>query len=229
MSSAAVPLNAETTAPEVSWLWDLCDPSRAALATPFQIARDGGAWTVATNGRLLAMRPGEFGFGESGPKMGAALQAPTEPSKRVSLDALRALLPPPAPPRDLCSECGGSGFSDCAECEGHGWIECECDCGDLHEKKCRACKGEGRGVCSCGAVAPKMLVCWIGDSPFNLSVLAPALRALPDSTATVRGGGIAGALWFEVGAWTLVLMPLRVNDDGNYADAPRIELTEVTP
>ena len=39
---------------------------------------------------------------------------------------------------------GASAPEDCDECDGEGEVDCECDCGDVHNKKCQDCDGEGR-------------------------------------------------------------------------------------
>lgn len=36
-----------------------------------------------------------------------------------------------------CRECDGSGR--CDECMGDGVTGCECECGDIHDRRCEAC------------------------------------------------------------------------------------------
>lgn len=200
----------------------------------------GEQWTFTTNGhRLLAIRGNHREDGATGPEKAPEPskvldRLSPEPGVSLSLGVLRAFLGIPAADADPCTKCGGRGTVPCTECMGAGDTICNCSrCGDEHETECEECDGDGRLPCpACGIGAKKYgpmdPFLW-GDLAFNVSNLAPAIRALPELTVEAVLPAIEThplALYGE--GWFALFMPVRrdaVNDDARRFDPSALATT----
>lgn len=217
-----------------SWVASICDPERETCAKPWNMNVNGTPSVVATEGRVLLIVPGAWGempTADIEKSIRHVLNvSPLRPSVSLSWPALREFvgLPPVAPP--VCPDCKGSGVGPkCLDCDGEGYTDCECDCGDIHEKKCRVCDGKGEPTCeTCeNRRYPEMEPVRIGGTPFNrhlLTKVVPNLEA--DEVMFSHEDGLKPA-WFLASDWSLLVMPLRDDDSIGMANAPRFELGAV--
>jgi hypothetical protein len=205
--------------PAVAWFAGLCDRrDREDLATPLTLDVDGEAWTLATNGHVMAMTRGEYGYPrpEDPAKFLAVVQKKyqTEPVA-ISMNDLRAIMPPVVDIDTLppCEECENTGRITCDDCDGDGVLECMCHCGDDHDKTCGECDGDGWVSCECGRdpskAEPPIERVQIGASHFNRLLLAKAIPHLPDAPATWQSDTPEGQAWLTVGGYRVLFMPMR--------------------
>lgn len=195
--------------PDVAWLRDLHDSGRLVPA-PFTIRdADGASWTMGTNGTILCARRGDYA---PGPVRRLAvgvwpLLAPTRGERWYVLDvaALRALVSPP--------------FREplCAVCMGWGTVPCD-DCGGVarYARVCESCDdGDGKQACACPAGRPHgpLLPLQVAGYEIDARQLIAPLAHIAGDVGTVAippwDADRPRPLRFEIGDWTLALMPLR--------------------
>jgi hypothetical protein len=208
----------------IAHLADYCetDGNRIALATPFTVMFADGPHTIATNGLVLMDVIGEHGFpaySAEDPKVGANVTPIIDALKTadpvpVDIGALRSFVGvvDTAEP-NKCETCDGEEEIECPECDGDCFDDCECDCGNVHERSCEKCKGEGTVACpNCDPVPPDDDHVRIGARRFRRAILYYAFRYLPNETALWHEGGEGRASVLTGDGWRLLLMPMREFD-----------------
>lgn len=215
-----------------SWLSQLCDPDRAPTRSVWTLTLNGEQWVAATNGRVLVATRGETGvvpdsaIAQRIPSLIADAQKGAAVS--VKWAQVRAFVGAPAVFAPICPTCNNVGhLGECEECNGIGHTECECSCGDVHDKSCLECDGIGLERCpTCDLKQyPEIRKGWIGDSLFNLNLLAPVVFRLDADVVTMRHSprphGTESQVLFESPEWLMIVMPLRSTDAEK--DTPRFD------
>lgn len=212
------------TEQSIGWLWQIVDTGRAVMKSPWTYQWNGEPWTVATNGRVVAMTRGAFGFDPASDLFDNLMKSfPVSAPLAFPLDEACTLAMPwldtsALPPCDLCRN---TGAICCNECEGEGDVDCSCKaCGDDHERSCDKCNGVGSVACSCGRKQPsESRPCTIGIARFDLNLLALVLPYIGDGPATWQQDKINTVALLRTPMWTIGIMPMarKENDTPRYA------------
>lgn len=199
------------------------EPRREQLSRSILFDWEGQVWTAATNGhRLGAIRGAcsdatpEAKLEPVAPRIAAVLKKPTDMSgrQRVAVAELREWFGSDQLNPD-CEVCHGKGQWVCDACDGEGYVDCECSCGDEHERQCRECKGRASIVC--GKCLPSTKIIDLGKMfgmVFNRSIIRAVIAKLPYEWCYFHPDG-ERATWFydDSHAWLLLLMPMRPDVD----------------
>lgn len=188
---------------------------RPEIAGVRSIVANGVDLSVVTNGWVAVVLPGQWPAAKPLTIQPAAADLlSVTPADVVPIDvaALRRLVDA-IPFNALCPVCSDGPLPPCSECDGSGYTECECmSCGDTHERRCEECGGR-RGRCPrCQSTAVHPTVA-IGGSQFSNSRLQEALRWVPDDGVAfgfkpVTGDGVPAGV-FVAPAWWVVVMAIR--------------------
>lgn len=150
-------------------------------------------WTLASDGYSLVAIRGDLGLGafdgaERALKTVDGLLDSEPAGAPVDAGLLQGWCGRTWQDRSTCDVCEGSGFATCPECFGEE-TTCVCPtCDDEHAGSCSVCDGQGKEPCrecSPAGVSPRREG-WIGGVPFNLNLVANALRLAPDGPLAVR-------------------------------------------
>lgn len=197
-------------------------PHRRQLHSPLLFDWNGEPWTAATNGHRLGAVRGACSDAQTPETMGASgslypniagvLKRPTDLAtrRRVVVAELREWFGSNNLNPD-CNVCHGKGKESCADCDGEGTVECECHCGDEHDRECKRCKGKGTWVCpQCLPNTREIDRAKMFGITFDRHILRPVLAKLPYEWCYFHSNG-DNATWFydDSDAWLLLLMPLR--------------------
>lgn len=207
----------------VDWIEE--EESRAEIANAGVIAYEGASWLVKTDGKIgLAMRlaDGEEAHGKPhrvADQLAGLLDAPFAAIEwATTVEAFREAVGEPAP-HTLCAMCHGLGGKDCERCDGDGLIECECSCGDQHERDCPDCDGTGGDRCeACGdrkreypeGPAPSRVLIRTPQqtSCFNRRLLSPLLAHVAGPITWIQMGETSVAR-LRGDDWIGIVMPMR--------------------
>lgn len=211
-----------------SWLTMILDPDRPQTSKLWTLPFDGEDVTIATDGRRLVMIPGAFGDSVPEEKTAETLRkalTPGENRSRIEWAALRDFVGTVEDPKD-CKTCSGTGQSGkCDACD-NGMVDCECSCGDLHEKECEECEGTGKPECPDCRHLYEIDPIRIGAAPFNRRLLAPLVSRLSAERVAFAQSAIDKPAIFATKEWRLVMMPLRDDESlEKWRNAPRFEIT----
>lgn len=133
-------------------------------------------------------------------------------------DHLKAWCDRPAPP---CPKCKNTRRMTCTECNGSGETECCCDCGDLtHEITCDSCEGEKVTDCECvvGSIPAEVF-----GPVVNILLLRTALRHL-SGRFKVAASDETKPLILGNDEWIAAVMPM-IKTQAKEKYEPRLAMT----
>lgn len=110
---------------------------------------------------------------------------------------------------------------ECKECGGSGSVECECHCGDQHDRDCETCKGKGmtRSKVPVGKTPNPAEKVSIGGfaalGPLTWTKLALIVEALDIKELRVTNGSSNGMMRMEAVGMPVVLILMPVMTDAN--------------
>lgn len=217
----------------------LTSHSRDTIGTSTQIARvmvevDGtprGGWT---DGYRMVLVDGDPGAYDRRHKWNE-IALPPVVSKwfTIDVDSLRAFaaIPP-------CAACNGTEKAPCAcggkskkcrECNGTG--EHECYCSSCRQEDCEECLGSGKIGCDNRDCVKGLVPCMkcrgpavarFGVACLDLRLFGGGILDGASGEIGVRVGGPLEPVLFQCSGWTLVVMPIRWDGDGQ-PEAPMAE------
>lgn len=182
-----------------------------ALRVPFQL--DG--WLVAACGHALLAFRSDAGAPYSGtnPKLVPIVREVLEVELGGAMLPIARLRELAVIPNDLppCGHCRSTGKISCNKCSGNGYADCECECGDVHDKKCSCCNGAGGFTCGCGWASAKFLatLVLVDGQLFDAALIGEYLAAVrAEEFRFTRPKD--GKAWIIGGAdWRLAIMGAR--------------------
>lgn len=116
---------------------------------------------------------------------------------------------------EMCDACNNEREIGCDDCDGSGRIECECDCGDCHDKDCETCNGEGSRPCKqCKGSPSKNQPATFCGFIINRMKLRAVMEIVQDTGPIAVGrimlpGGLCAQLTGD--GWIALVMCMREN------------------
>jgi hypothetical protein len=118
------------------------DEVRPVMSTPFSC----NGWNIATDAHIILAAKGEPMYARAESKAAKPIdERCAEWAERVHTPA-RDMTITAEQVREAMSQwpmVDDYNEVECSECNGSGSVECECHCGDQHDRDCETCKGTG--------------------------------------------------------------------------------------